>query len=64
MSDSEDVLPEDVEAAAQAAISTLLPEKSKHLYESAYKKFDEWCTQQKMMVINEKTLLAYFLRTF
>jgi hypothetical protein len=35
MSDSEDALPEDVEAAAQAAISTLLPEKSKQLYESA-----------------------------
>jgi hypothetical protein len=30
-----------VEAAAQAAISTLLPEKSKQLYESAYKKFHE-----------------------
>jgi hypothetical protein len=41
MSDSEDALPEIVEAAAQAAISTLLPEKSKQLYESAYKKFHE-----------------------
>jgi hypothetical protein len=51
MSDSEDALPEDVEAAAQAAISTLLPEKSKQLYESAYKKFHEWCTQQKIIVI-------------
>jgi hypothetical protein len=44
MSDSEDSsLSSDVEEVAKGAISNLLPNKSRQIYESTYKNFEKWC---------------------
>jgi hypothetical protein len=44
MSDSEDSsLPSDVEEVAKGAISNLLPNKSRQIYESTDKNFEKWC---------------------
>lgn len=59
MSSESDVC-DDIEAAAEIALSKLLPEKSKDKYEKAYEKFKAWCCGKKVAVINEKVLLAYF----
>jgi hypothetical protein len=37
MSDSEENLPSDIELAAQSAVDTLIPAKSKERYEIVYK---------------------------
>jgi hypothetical protein len=42
MSDSEESVGADIEAAAEAAISTLLPAKSRAVYELSYQRFDQW----------------------
>lgn len=59
MSDSEDI-PSDIENTAKAVISSLLPEKSKQLYELAYKRFENWCNLKKVKTVSESALLAYF----
>ena len=60
MSDSEEGLPSDVELAAQSAIDTLIPAKSKQRYETEYKHFEEWMEVKKIHDISEKVVLAYF----
>ncbi|KAJ3666193.1 hypothetical protein Zmor_001646 [Zophobas morio] len=52
-SDSEDNLPSDIEVAAQSAIDSLIPGKSKELYEKAYKDFDEWMEVKKIGDVSE-----------
>jgi hypothetical protein len=63
MSDSEDSsLPSDVEEVAKGAISNLLPNKSRQIYESTYKNFEKWCDSKKIKIVSETVLLAYFAK--
>jgi hypothetical protein len=63
MSDSEeDNVLERIEAAAQEAVSNLIPQKSRVVYETTYSRFEEWRSKQKVNCINEKVMLAYFQR--
>jgi hypothetical protein len=56
MSDSEeDNVLERIVAAAQEAVSNLIPQKSRVAYETTYSRFE-----QKVNCINEKVMLAYF----
>jgi hypothetical protein len=41
MSDSEDNVLERIEAAAQEAVSNLIPQKSRVAYETTYSRFEE-----------------------
>ncbi|CAG9814340.1 unnamed protein product [Phaedon cochleariae] len=52
--------PSDIEEAAQNALLTMIPEKSKERYDIAYRKFENWCEEKKVKHINEKVMLAYF----
>lgn len=52
----------DIEQAAEAALSTLVPEKSKHLYEKTYDNFETWAKEKHIENFTEKVLLAYFLK--
>lgn len=48
MSDSDsDRVPSDIEEAAQSAISTVIPQKSKAVYDLAYEKFEKWLEEKK-----------------
>ena len=51
----------DTEQAWKEGCASLIPEKSKRRYELAYEKFMKWVNDKKTNV-NEKTLLAYFVR--
>ena len=51
----------EIEAAASAACSSLLPEKSKRRYEAAYKCFKDWCQSKNTAQISETIMLAYFV---
>jgi hypothetical protein len=53
MSDSEENLPSDIELAAQSAIDTLIPAKSKERYEIVYKYFEEWMEIKKIREVSE-----------
>jgi hypothetical protein len=62
MSDSEeDNVLDRIEAAAQEAVSNLIPQKSRVAYETTYSRFEEWRSKRKVNCINEKVMLAYFL---
>lgn len=53
----------DIEEEADRAIANLLPDKSKHLYEKAYKAFKDWCLKKKVgNIVNESVLLVYFTK--
>jgi hypothetical protein len=58
MSDS-DVI-SNIENAAEAAMHTLIPERSKSVYQATYDKFEKWCKEKKVVTITEKVVLAYF----
>lgn len=60
MSDSDSSCDDDIEALANQALLTVVPAKSKHAYELAYKLFEEWLKKQKNKTIDEKVMLAYF----
>jgi hypothetical protein len=60
MSSDSDDIPSDVEEAAQSAISSVIPNKSKAKYDLAYEKLEKWCEGKNIKHINEKILLAYF----
>ncbi|KAJ3625554.1 hypothetical protein MTP99_016119 [Tenebrio molitor] len=60
MSSDSDDIPSDVEEAAQSAISSVIPNKSKAKYDLAYEKLEKWCEGKNKNHINEKILLAYF----
>lgn len=50
----------EIELAAAEAVSTIIPAKSKALYELAYKKFNEWLQSKKTKSVGEKVLLAFY----
>lgn len=56
-SDSEEDFIQD---AANAAISEIIPEKSRKLYEKRYKIFCEWMAKNNKTEVNETLLLAFF----
>src|SRR3978361_1555375 len=58
MSDSESDC--EIERAAEAALATLVPEKSRKIYEETYRKIDSWCAEKNVENFEEKILLAYF----
>lgn len=51
-----------IEKAALAALSTIVPQKSRAAYEASYRFFDEWLKEMKVDVIDEKVMLAYFVK--
>lgn len=53
-------LPAAVIASANDACGSLLPAKSKDLYERTYSEFCDWCTKQHVNDYIEPVLLAYF----
>ncbi|XP_039439555.1 uncharacterized protein LOC120420554 [Culex pipiens pallens] len=59
-SETDSDCPMDIEAAAEAAMNGLLSEKSKALYEAAYKTFQDWQAKNRVQATDEKCLLAYF----
>lgn len=59
-SDSDSDCPMDGDAAADAGMDGLLPEKSKPLYEVAFKRFQDWQTKQQVLTVDEKGLMDYF----
>lgn len=60
MSDSDSDSPMDVETPEETTSDRQIPEKSKTLYEGAYKKFDEWRSRNSITSVDENCLLAYF----
>ena len=60
MSDNDESL--DIQQAAETALSTLVPEKSKNLYETTYNNFETWVKEKHVENFTEKVLLAYFLK--
>lgn len=54
-------LPAAVLASANNVCSSLLPTKSRDLYEKTYNEFDTWCTEQHITNYTEPVFLAYFL---
>lgn len=52
--------PSEFEEGATSVTNSLLPSKSKMLYENAFSRFDQWCVEKKVKNINEKVLLVYF----
>jgi hypothetical protein len=58
MSDSDE---DNVLERIEAAVSNLIPQKSRVAYETTYSRFEEWRSKQKVNCINEKVMLAYFL---
>ena len=53
-------LPKHIKNSAKKATESLLPLKSKETYEKEYIAFKEWRLSNKLAVINETVLLAYF----
>lgn len=53
-------IPADILCAANEAVSTLIPAKSKFAYEHAYRQFCNWRLQYGTKDINESIILAYF----
>lgn len=52
--------PPEVMEMAQAATSTLIPEKSRKQYELVYKRFNDWCVLKIVKNLTENVFLAYF----
>lgn len=57
LSDSD--TPPEVTEAATAAVSSLLPAKSRLQYEKTYNEFRKWCATKNVVKVSEKVLLAY-----
>lgn len=53
--------PPGIAEAAKCATLSLLPDKSKSLYQKEYGNFVRWCAAQNTENISENVLLAYFL---
>lgn len=56
------VLPENIRLDAEAAVSSLLPVKSKHMYEKEHDLFMQWKTENSLEGSTEEILLAYFVQ--
>lgn len=50
----------EIDAAADAALQEMVPQKSKVRYEKAYKSFQNWMQEKKIKTVDEKVMLAYF----
>ena len=60
MSSSDEDFCSDIENNALEAASSIIPEKSKEVYELAFKKFVDWCEMKKTSSVCENVLKAYF----
>lgn len=61
VSEEEELLtPPEITGKARNAVSYLLPDKSKKLYERAYAKFMEWRLDKKIASFSEDVLIVYF----
>lgn len=60
MSSSSDEFCSDIENGATEAAESIVPSKSKELYELAYRKFIEWCNSKKTDSVCEKVVVSYF----
>lgn len=61
LSEEEELLtPPEITEKAKSAVSYLLPDKSKKLYERAYDKFMEWRLEKKIASFSEDVLIVYF----
>ncbi|XP_064215658.1 uncharacterized protein LOC135265239 [Tribolium castaneum] len=49
----------EIDAIASAAVSNLLPAKSRPQYEKTYLQFRQWCSMKKIDQVTENVLLAY-----
>lgn len=60
--DEEDIAltPPEVASVANVASLSLLPEKSRNLYEKTYSEFISWCNEKRITRYSESVLLAYF----
>lgn len=67
-SESDDEVSSDIDdtilmiQADRETVSSVVPEKSRAVYEATYSHFNEWLKTEKIETINEEVLLAYFLR--
>uniref|UniRef100_A0A1Y1JXN8 Uncharacterized protein n=1 Tax=Photinus pyralis TaxID=7054 RepID=A0A1Y1JXN8_PHOPY len=52
--------PYEITNAANAAVVNLLPDKSKKLYEAAYKGFKDWCIEKDVATVTDNVMLVYF----
>lgn len=59
-SDSEVYTPPEIVETAKATSLNLLPDKSRKLYNTAYKTFMDWRSDKNASSFSENTLLAYF----
>lgn len=60
MSDIPDIIPEEVLQAANAAVQSLIPEKSKIRYQRDFEQFEKWCADKSVNSFSETVLLAFF----
>lgn len=60
MSEDLSSLPPEVVELANEVASNLLPPKSREVYECAYNRFMQWCSQKSIESYSETVLLAYF----
>ncbi|KAJ8914499.1 hypothetical protein NQ315_002772, partial [Exocentrus adspersus] len=51
---------DEIRSVAAAAKDSLLPSKSKHLYEETYNAYRKWCCNKKIKSTCEDSILAYF----
>ncbi|KAJ8910999.1 hypothetical protein NQ315_011264 [Exocentrus adspersus] len=54
-----DSVPDDVLLEANSALSKIIPEKSKLLYEKEYINFCEWRNKKQVRGVNDKIIMAY-----
>lgn len=60
MSFNNSVLTENVIKEEESALSDLIPKKSKDRYQKSYETFKQWQDVNKIMIISENVMLAYF----
>lgn len=61
MSDLENSLPPEIEELAEDVVASLLPQKSKSVYEKIYDQYESWCNQKNIKnITHEKVLIVYF----
>ena len=55
--------PPEIMQIAKEDTLELLPQKSREVYECAYNRFIQWCTEMNVKTYTESVLLAYFVTT-
>lgn len=56
----EDLTPPEIAQTANVVSLSLLPVKSRNLYEKTYAEFMSWCDEKRVAHVSESVLLAYF----